>query len=158
MVIIATVTTAFIFSNSLKPSSASWESSNAVALLLQPILRKCYELASALVAWSGHTMTFTYWAFVRKMAHFAEYFVLGAECAGIGAYLAGRAISPHLLSCLFVPLLVAVVDEYMQGFVGRTSVVSDVLLDFSGALAGSVIVTLIAALVFSRARKRHLKG
>ena len=37
---------------------------------------------------------------------------------------------------LFVVLLCAVLDEYFQSFVFRTSSVSDVVLDFCGGLIG----------------------
>jgi len=47
-------------------------------------------------------------------------------------------------------LAIAVADEYAQAFVGRTSLAVDVVIDFSGALAGIGVVLVVAAVVLRR--------
>ena len=135
---LAAATVAFIAAHSLQASAGSWADSNAVAALLEPALRGVYDRAGGFLARAGGFADLTYEAFVRKCAHFAEYAVLGAECAAITVLLARRVASPHLWACLFAVLAIAVADEYAQAFAGRTSLAVDVVIDFSGALAGIV--------------------
>jgi len=147
---LAAATVALIAAHSLQASSGSWAESNSVAALLEPALRGLYDLAGGFLARAGAFADLTYEEFVRKCAHFAEYAVLGAECAAITVLLARRVVSPYLWACLFAVLAIAVADEYAQAFVGRTSLVVDVVIDFSGALAGIGIALAVAALVLRR--------
>ena len=69
---------------------------------------------------------------IRKLAHFLEFALLGLllcrsfSACGVKNFTATGYI-------LFLGLLAAVVDEYIQSFSpGRGSMVKDVLLDFSG--------------------------
>ncbi len=89
---------------------------------------------------------------VRKAAHVIEYFTLG-----ILFYLAFRTLNVSVINqgiyALFLLLLCAVLDEYFQSFVSRTSSVSDVLLDFSGGLVGITCVTVSLWLIESSKSK-----
>lgn len=70
---------------------------------------------------------------IRKLAHFCEFAVLAWLWCQTFAYfhVGNRTANGYVL--LFC-LLTAVIDEYIQLFsLGRSSQVSDVLLDFSGA-------------------------
>lgn len=73
--------------------------------------------------------------FVRKAAHFIEYLILG-----VLLFLMFRTFNVSLwnrgIYSLFFVLLCAVLDEYFQSFVFRTSSVNDVMLDFCGGLLG----------------------
>ena len=73
--------------------------------------------------------------FVRKAAHFIEYLILG-----VLLFLMFRIFNVSLwnqgIYSLFLVLLCAVLDEYFQSFVFRTSSVSDVMLDFCSGLIG----------------------
>ena len=77
--------------------------------------------------------------FVRKAAHFTEYFILAMLL-----FLTFRSFNVSLWNqgvySLFLVLLCAVLDEYLQSFVFRTSSVSDVVLDFCGGLIGVVML------------------
>ncbi|MDR3242513.1 MAG: VanZ family protein [Clostridiales Family XIII bacterium] len=74
--------------------------------------------------------------FVRKLAHFLEYTLLGFLMFVMLAVYVKRYIS-HLSVPLFFGLLTPVLDESFQTLVkGRTGQVTDVLLDFSGVFAG----------------------
>lgn len=131
-------TAAFAFSNSLMPAAESWSLSGSIASALAPVLQGFYDLLQGLAGLTGRSIPLTYGEFVRKLAHLSEYFLLGAECALIASLLAeGRALR-HIWACLFVPLAVAVMDEFLQQFAGRTSSVSDVVVAFVGALVGLI--------------------
>lgn len=85
---------------------------------------------------------------VRKLAHFCEYALLGLLMAATVRIWRGQ-IKSDFFMVLFFGLLVPVSDEFLQLFVaGRTGLVQDVLLDFSGFIAGMVLY--ISAGVLSR--------
>lgn len=69
---------------------------------------------------------------IRKMAHFCEFALLGLLlCRSFSAWGVPKLTATGYI--LFLALLVAVIDEYIQAFSpGRASRVKDVLLDFSG--------------------------
>ncbi|MBO4864036.1 MAG: VanZ family protein [Eubacterium sp.] len=84
---------------------------------------------------------------VRKTAHFIEYFTLGALL--FGAWYDKKHKN---LSNVFLPLLIgtlyAITDEIHQLLVsGRAGMVSDVILDACGVLAGVLLIFLIVKLV-----------
>lgn len=80
---------------------------------------------------------------VRKTAHFIEYFVLGLLMT-ITIKLYSRPVKKTVPAELFFLMLVPVTDEFIQFFrPGRGSSVTDVLLDFSGGIAGMVFCCLI---------------
>lgn len=74
---------------------------------------------------------------VRKMAHFAEYTVLGILILGAGM----ESISLKAAVCAWIfGTLYAVTDEVHQLFVsGRSGQVSDVILDSAGVLTGVLV-------------------
>ena len=159
MLVVAAATTAFIFANSLLGSEDSWKVSSAVGTFLGPILHRMHDLYASACSLVGVGNPLYYGAFVRKLAHFCEYCLLGAECAFVAMVVSGRIVSPCLWGGAFVPLAVAVIDEYTQSFVGRTSLVADVLLDFSGALVGIALVVVVALVVKRlRSRRECVKG
>lgn len=137
--IVLTVVTAgfigFIFSNSLLASEQSSANSTGVLNAVQNLLGSL-GIASGL---TEHI--------IRKAAHFTEFAALGALLM-----VTVRMYSPrparHIFLPLFIGLGTAVTDEYLQLFVeGRSSQVSDVLLDFSGVAAGLLICLLIISLI-----------
>ncbi len=73
---------------------------------------------------------------LRKIAHFAEYFVLGGCVTGMFFNTASFKFSKPML----FSLLIAVADETLQLYVaGRSSELPDVWLDFGGAIVGGLI-------------------
>ena len=80
--------------------------------------------------------------FIRKLAHFVEFFTLG-----VFLMLTFEAFTNKIFSIIGFPMFFAifipVIDEYIQIYSdGRTSSVKDVLLDFFGAMIGIIIVSL----------------
>lgn len=80
---------------------------------------------------------------VRKTAHFCEYAVLGMLLYANGR-LRGLRLFEGAGWWLAASLAVPVADEFIQLFTpGRSSQVSDVVLDFCGALFGLGVVLLV---------------
>ncbi|MBE6932077.1 MAG: VanZ family protein [Ruminococcaceae bacterium] len=73
---------------------------------------------------------------LRKLAHFAEFAILGI--------LLGKSLRGPAERLLLTGLLCALCDETIQLFVaGRSSQVSDIWVDFSGILASAVFLWVI---------------
>lgn len=91
---------------------------------------------------------------VRKNAHAFEYFVL-AVITGLALFSMGLRGRRAIVYIMFICLLYAVTDEFHQAFVpGRTSLVSDVLIDFSGSIIGIIIFYVIYYKLLKR--ERHI--
>ncbi len=122
----------FIYARSAKPADLSHEESVSVLELLL----KLFPSVSLL--------------FVRKLAHFTEYFILGGLL-----YLDWRLLRRGgLWLPLAAGLLFAAGDEFLQTFIpGRSGAPLDVLLDFSGVAAA-----VLLALLLRRVRRRTRHG
>ena len=127
----------FIFSNSMQIGDVSETASGRVLLLLQAALRRLGHPALA-QRLTDHI--------VRKMAHFCEYMLEGfllTLCLRVYTRRFVRHISWPILG----GLLTALTDETIQMFSdGRSSQLTDVWLDFSGALAGILVGLICLAL------------
>lgn len=137
----------FVFGNSLKSREESKKDSDAVVGIIGPIIE-------AICGREVENVGFI----VRKMAHFAEFGVLGLAVSGLVAVVDYRQkwkfCGYGLLFCLFV----AVCDEFIQNFTGRGSAVGDVLIDFSGAITGYfVMIALVEIIKFARNKKSYKK-
>ena len=133
---------AFIFSNSFKSGPESLSQSNLVVkwvrAIIDPHERIPYE-----------TLSF----FVRKAAHMTEFALLGISLGGLSESIAGLRGKNTPFLAPFLSLLAAVSDEFIQSFTGRGSQVSDVLIDFSGALLGMLLVWIV--LMIRRKKQRR---
>lgn len=91
---------------------------------------------------------------LRKIAHFIEFALLGAEVA---VYILAfeRRARYAALSYPFA-VITAFLDESIQMFSNRGPAISDVWIDFSGFLSASIIV--YAAFFLSRALYRTFKA
>ena len=137
----------FVFGNSLKSREESKKDSDAVVGIIGPIIE-------AICGRKVENVGFI----VRKMAHFAEFGVLGLAVSGLIVVVDYRRkwqlCGYGLLFCLFI----AVCDEFIQNFTGRGSAVSDVLIDFSGAISGFfALIALVEIIKFARNRKNNKK-
>ena len=80
---------------------------------------------------------------IRKSAHFFEYVVL-AVLIGSLLHCYRYTWMNRIIYALFMVLLCAILDEYFQSFVdGRNSSVKDILIDFSGAIVGCLLLELM---------------
>ena len=126
---------AFIWGNSCLSREASGAQSGRLTAFLMGILDP-----------NGCIPVEKFHHFVRKMAHFTEFALLGG-LIGSQFWHIGRLTGQQLRSLpVLLVLLVAVTDEYIQYFTGRGSAVTDVVLDFSGALFGLGLVALVSVL------------
>lgn len=131
LVLLLALTLAFIWGNSLLPWTESQEISRGLLA----------ELCAALETVGLHLDPQNdHW--LRKMAHFGEFAVLGAELCAL-LFLNRRVRLQGFVNCAFAGLAVAVTDEALQLLSNRGSQVQDVLLDFAGFLTGLLLCGMI---------------
>ena len=131
LVLLLVLTLAFIWGNSLLPRTESQEISRGLLA----------ELCAALETVGLHIDPQNdHW--LRKLAHFGEFGLLGAELCTL-LFLNRRARPQGFVNCAFAGLAVAVTDEALQLISNRGSQVQDVLLDFAGFLAGFLLCGLV---------------
>ena len=140
LLLIIFLTLAFIWGHSVISKDNSARESGWVLKLVSPFL----ELFLGKGNVTDHI--------VRKLAHFAEYSVLGAELLCFFSF--GGDGNMHFTSvrqytaALLYTLFTALIDETIQLFSDRGSQVSDIWLDCSsaafGALAAAAIILLFS--------------
>ena len=124
MTAITVIFICLIFLQSAMPASASQAESSGLTTFINNFLISL-KLTIAL----SHS-------FVRKLAHFAEFFVLGCLLTATDCTYVAK---PHknIFTVFFFGLATAVADETIQIFIdGRGAMLQDVLLDFFGVLCG----------------------
>lgn len=132
-VILTVLTTIFIWSNSF----LSKETSGGLSKGILGAFLNTFDPAGNLDADFVHHM-------IRKCAHCLEYFTLGMFYTFSCHFL--KAIKKDMFIYSFLGcILTAVVDEYIQSFTGRGSLVSDVVLDFC---ASSFAVFIISGIIY----------
>lgn len=138
--VLAILTTAFIFSNSMQAAELSSLQSGRIVRLVQNILEA--------VGFSPDTDTLT--TIIRKCAHFAEFFLQGFWLGLF--FLAGKKpFLARIIHILFAGLLTACTDEFIQTFFdGRAGLLSDVFIDFAGVLLAALL-----CLVFDQYKKKR---
>jgi hypothetical protein len=93
----------------------------------------------------------TFWyQYIRKVAHFAEYALLGIEWMGYRLSMREKKRPSWWLLCAFGPM-VAVCDELLQFVSARAPRATDVLLDVAGYACGAAVIFGLAWLC------RHLR-
>lgn len=121
----------FIFNNSLRSGPESNVQSGRVAQWLQPILNPF-----------GRIPGDTFHIIVRKLAHFTEFAALGVCLFGWACNLPRQRKKTWQLAGMCA-LMVAVIDETIQLFTGRTAMLRDVLLDATGAAFGILFTAFL---------------
>ena len=140
--VLCVLTVLFIWGNSLLDR----EESQAVSMeLLRQIVEAAERLGLVIEGTDDH--------WLRKLAHFGEFGLLGTELSLL-MLLDGTFGRQGIVNCLFVGLLTAVADETIQIFSSRGSQVQDVLLDFSGVITAVVLVSAVYQVVRRRKRNR----
>ena len=132
--ILIALTLAFIWVNSLMPRAESQAVSPG---LLERIVELLRVLGIHLSPKSDH--------FLRKLAHFVEFGILGAEFSLL-LHLRDKQGPQGYVNCAFAGLSAAVIDESLQLISSRGSQVQDVLLDFCGYMVG----LWLCAVIFER--------
>lgn len=129
------LTLAFIWGNSLLPRTESQEISRG---LLAELCAALEHVGMHLDPQNDH--------WLRKLAHFGEFGLLGAEL-GLLLCLNRRQSVQGFVNCAFAGLAVAVTDEALQLISNRGSQVQDVLLDFAGFLTGLLLCGLLCGII-----------
>ena len=126
------VQTAFIWTNSVLSQESSGQMSGELTSLIKDMLGLRERVSDEFL----HHI-------IRKTAHFTEFFILGALYTMIRACLPVKIRSALLIFPAFATLATTVTDEFIQSFTNRGSSVSDVVLDFCGALCAIIIFELV---------------
>lgn len=123
----------FIYSQSILSGEESGDLSRRIVALIKPILDPGNVIAEEV-----------FHHFVRKLAHFSEFAALG--CCVNAAFISYSSITVRKFISLplLLTLLAAVGDEFLQYFTGRGSMVTDVVIDYAGALFGIGVAALIS--------------
>lgn len=119
----------FIFSHSMMSIPESAEQSLGWMDVLKPILDPNNRFSEEFF----HNL-------IRKMAHFAEFGALGVSVGGFTTNLGWLHGKRYISLPMLITLATAVCDEFIQFFFERGSMVTDVVLDYSGALTGLLVV------------------
>jgi len=90
---------------------------------------------------------------LRKLAHFVEFSVLGCEVTMLLRLRGLKGLQNFSYSAL-TAFFIAAADETIQIFSGRGAQLSDVLLDFTGAVTGIVVLNLLMQKVLKGYRSR----
>lgn len=140
--VLCVLTVLFIWGNSLLDK----DESQAVSMeLLRQIVGLAEKLGLIIEGTDDH--------WLRKLAHFCEFGLLGTELSLL--MLLNRSFGRQgIVNCLFAGLLTAVADETIQLFSNRGSQVQDVLLDFSGVITAVVLVSAVHLAVRGRRARR----
>lgn len=133
----------FIFGHSLQTGEESSAASDFVAELCQPWLS-----GTPLTADQGTLL-------IRKLAHFSEFALLGGFfCAAANAI----PLPAPSLAAAYGGTLAAIADEFIQRFVdGRSSQVTDIVIDMAGVLFGLCICLLLRQLCANRAAHKKAR-
>ena len=136
------ITIIFIFSNSLKSPEESTKDSDLVGDIIATIIPPETDLGKLVLE------------YIRKIAHFSEYGLLGIEIALIIALYLKRWWRFALIS-LPSAITLAVIDESLQYISKRGPEISDVWIDFGGFAFFSLIT--YAAVILARVIIKHIK-
>jgi VanZ family protein len=132
---ITAVYTFLIFNNSLYTGTSSGSLSRMVSAWLLSFVNK-----------AGFTISFDlFHHYVRKLAHFSEYFLLAVlVLTSVHLTMKRKKWMPLLAFGLAVPLI----DEAIQHFVpGRYGCLHDSLIDMSGYLCGLIFTRIVILII-----------
>lgn len=133
LTVLIVLTLAFIWGNSLLDREQSTEVSMGLLDKIEP-----YLALFGIEPEDDHIL--------RKLAHFCEFGLLGLELASLVWLRLNLSLKSFFLAAA-ASLAVAVTDETLQYFTGRSCQLSDMLLDFSGAVCGIVGIWIISLLI-----------
>lgn len=134
LIVVIAATVAFIFGNSVLPSAESLEQSDAIKDIIIEILPDDSPAESFVEQ------------YIRKIAHFSEYGLLGIEIALYMIIFERRRLRLAPISLVFA-LVVAFFDESIQMFTERGPAIMDVWIDVGGFAFFSLITYALFALV-----------
>ncbi len=129
--------TFFAFYNSAKNFKTTHAESEAVVEVINPVIEKNE------IKVGQEDLRF----YLRKSAHLIEFAMLGAAVMGLVLRIKSQYNKSYLGFAFFYVLFTGTVDEFIQSLNDRSSLVTDVLIDFAGALIGFIAVFVIVETV-----------
>lgn len=139
------LTLVFIWGHSIVPAAVSADESKLVGNWITPMLE--------LFVGKGNVTDHI----VRKLAHFCEFFVLGSMIMMLISSFE-KITFLRVSYGVLCTLAVGVIDETIQlAAEGRGARVSDILLDFSGAVTGITVVLIICLIVRKVREKKQCR-
>lgn len=143
--VLSLLITSYIFYNSCQKADDSHKRSDKVVEKVQPIIDP-----------DGKIDEKDFKEYTRKTAHAIEFAALGISTCIVFLCVYGKTGRLFVSLPLFLSMSVAVTDEFIQSFSDRTSCLKDVLIDFSGACGGFLLV-VIATVIYNLIRKRKIR-
>lgn len=136
----------FIFTHSMMSIPESAQQSLGLLAILKPIFDPNNRFSEEFL----HN-------FIRKLAHFVEFGALGVCTGGFTTNLGWLHSKRYISLPMLITLATAVCDEFIQYFYERGSMVTDVVLDYSGALTGLLTVAAFVWLQAKLAVRKEIK-
>lgn len=141
------LTLCFIWGNSFFGQSASGSGSGKVYVkIAKPVFDFLFGVNSV-----------SHEAF-RKIAHGAEFMVLGFNLCGLFAAINAGFNEKTYLKILSLGFYVAFLDETIQIFTGREPQIKDVWIDFGGYVAALALSFLVFVIVRAIKKKKNKKA
>lgn len=136
-VLLCVIWLSVIFYNGSRPGETSQKASKEVIKVASEVM----NIPTATINTSGIKYSDINY-YVRKNAHFFQYFIFSIFlCSAVRELELYKTSEIFLV--LFLLLLFPVIDEFIQKFIpGRTSLIFDVIIDFSGGIIAMLIYNI----------------
>lgn len=138
----------FIFSNSMVAEQKMSTRESGILKAVENVINHYTTHSVHLDTKTAHTR-------LAKLAHLGEFAVFSALFT-TAVFAFRKETRPHFLKILFVGVFCAVTDEHLQLVTdGRSSRVSDVMIDLCGVLIGYAIASGLLWLIRKRKEKKN---
>ena len=143
LIILLIITFFYIFNFSSQDSEKSGNLSRTITVSVTKNIKKIQELDYN----KKNDVLNTIEKVIRKLAHFSEYTFLGILLMSLMSTYNLKQTNKFIIS-IGIGFLYACSDEFHQLFVpGRTAKFTDVLIDTSGVIVGSVIIFILIFII-----------
>ncbi|MEG2174736.1 MAG: VanZ family protein [Oscillospiraceae bacterium] len=138
--ILATVTTLLIiWGNSMMPSRISNATSDHITEAIGGTIISAPAAEVSGIVWLNTSL-------VRKLAHVTEFLTLGVTSSLLSVFLK-KQFSQQLPNLLLLGLSAGVIDETIQLFNDRTSMIQDVWIDLAGFAVGILLTWAVRVII-----------
>ncbi len=143
LIILLIITFFYIFNFSSQDSEKSGNLSRTITVSVTKNIKKIQELDYN----KKNDVLNTIEKVIRKLAHFSEYTFLGILLMSLMSTYNLKQTNKFIIS-IGIGFLYACSDEFHQLFVpGRTAKFTDVLIDTSGVIVGSIIIFILIFII-----------
>lgn len=138
-------TISFIWLMSVKDVKASTQQSSTIKDVIQGVCD----------AFLGKDTVVVSHNFVRKLAHFSEFFGLGVILCALFWYSRAFKVK-NFFEIIFIGAFIALVDESLQALTDRSPSILDVLLDTSGVLL-AILMFVLVLFIIKKIKEKKVK-